>query len=164
MSQLEGKVAVVTGGGRGLGRAYCEGLAREGAAVVAADIRDTADTVAAVAATSSTAFLSSARVERAVPVGAHTLLTLPADATRDPLLREVPAALVAAQRAVCRGGAGHRGLLVPLDLCDLRCCPLNDVVMCEFFVVFGVHKLGVLVPWPEKDLRINTNNDARQTV
>ena len=51
MSQLEGKVAVVTGGGRGLGRAYCEALARGGAAVVAADIRDTAETVAAVAAT-----------------------------------------------------------------------------------------------------------------
>ena len=50
MSQLEGKVAVVTGGGRGLGRAYCEALAREGTAVVAADIRDTAETVAAVVA------------------------------------------------------------------------------------------------------------------
>ena len=48
MAQLEGKVAVVTGGGRGLGRAYSEALAREGAAVVAADIRDTAETVDAV--------------------------------------------------------------------------------------------------------------------
>ena len=51
MSQLEGKVAVVTGGGRGLGRAYCEALARAGAAVVCADIRDTAETVAAIGAT-----------------------------------------------------------------------------------------------------------------
>ena len=50
MLQLEGRVAVVTGGGRGLGRAYCEMLAREGAQVVAADIRDTAGTVAAIAA------------------------------------------------------------------------------------------------------------------
>lgn len=48
--QLAGKVAVVTGGGRGLGRAYCEALAKAGAAVVAADIRDTAGTVAAVEA------------------------------------------------------------------------------------------------------------------
>ena len=51
MAQLEGKVAVVTGGGRGLGRAYCEALAREGAAVVAADIRDTAETVDAIGKT-----------------------------------------------------------------------------------------------------------------
>jgi len=48
--QVKDKVAIVTGGGRGLGRAYCEALAREGAAVVAADIRDTADTVATIEA------------------------------------------------------------------------------------------------------------------
>lgn len=36
--RLQGKVAIVTGGGHGIGRAYCLGLAREGAAVVAADI------------------------------------------------------------------------------------------------------------------------------
>jgi NAD(P)-dependent dehydrogenase (short-subunit alcohol dehydrogenase family) len=48
MPGLEGKVAIVTGGGGGLGRAYSEALAAEGAAVVAADIRDTAETVTAV--------------------------------------------------------------------------------------------------------------------
>jgi 3-oxoacyl-[acyl-carrier protein] reductase len=46
--QLKDKVAVVTGGGRGLGRAYCEAMAKEGAAVVVADIRDTGETVAAI--------------------------------------------------------------------------------------------------------------------
>ena len=46
--QMKDKVAVVTGAARGLGRAYAEALAREGAAVVVGDVRDCADTVAAI--------------------------------------------------------------------------------------------------------------------
>jgi NAD(P)-dependent dehydrogenase (short-subunit alcohol dehydrogenase family) len=37
---LDGKVAIVTGGGQGIGRDYAHGLAREGAAVVIADINE----------------------------------------------------------------------------------------------------------------------------
>ena len=48
--QLSGKVALVTGAARGLGRAYCEALAAEGAAIVAADLNDCAETVAAAEA------------------------------------------------------------------------------------------------------------------
>lgn len=46
--RMQNKVVIVTGAARGLGRAYCEALAREGAAVVAADIRESAATVAAI--------------------------------------------------------------------------------------------------------------------
>lgn len=48
MTQLQDKVVIVTGGARGLGRAYAESLAAEGARVVVGDVRGTAETVAAV--------------------------------------------------------------------------------------------------------------------
>lgn len=40
MGRLDGRVAIVTGGAKGLGKAYSEGLAREGARVAIADIAD----------------------------------------------------------------------------------------------------------------------------
>jgi 3-oxoacyl-[acyl-carrier protein] reductase len=39
---LEGKVAIVTGGGNGIGKRYCRGLAGEGAKVVVADLAEAA--------------------------------------------------------------------------------------------------------------------------
>lgn len=50
MGQLSGKVAIVTGAARGLGRAYAEAMAVEGARVLACDVNSCAETVAAVAA------------------------------------------------------------------------------------------------------------------
>jgi NAD(P)-dependent dehydrogenase (short-subunit alcohol dehydrogenase family) len=47
MSRLEGKVAIVTGGGSGIGAACCQKFAAEGAKVIVADIsRDNAERVA----------------------------------------------------------------------------------------------------------------------
>ncbi|MGE0810100.1 MAG: SDR family NAD(P)-dependent oxidoreductase [Immundisolibacter sp.] len=48
--QLDGKVIWVTGAGRGLGRAYAEGLAAEGAVVAVSDIAGTDEAVAAIRA------------------------------------------------------------------------------------------------------------------
>jgi len=45
MARLEGRVAIVTGGGRGIGVSYCKALAEEGAKVVVSDIVDTERTV-----------------------------------------------------------------------------------------------------------------------
>jgi NAD(P)-dependent dehydrogenase (short-subunit alcohol dehydrogenase family) len=45
--ELSGKVAIVTGAGRGLGRAYAEALARNGAKVVVNDVDESAQEVAA---------------------------------------------------------------------------------------------------------------------
>jgi NAD(P)-dependent dehydrogenase (short-subunit alcohol dehydrogenase family) len=47
-NRLAGKVAVITGAARGLGKAYCLGMAREGAHIVAVDVSDATGTKAAV--------------------------------------------------------------------------------------------------------------------
>lgn len=48
--RLENRVAIVTGGARGIGQAYCLGLARAGAKVIVADVLDTTETVTQVKA------------------------------------------------------------------------------------------------------------------
>jgi NAD(P)-dependent dehydrogenase (short-subunit alcohol dehydrogenase family) len=47
--RLEGRVAIVTGGAKGIGRHYARALAQEGARVVVADIADGTDVVEAIA-------------------------------------------------------------------------------------------------------------------
>jgi NAD(P)-dependent dehydrogenase (short-subunit alcohol dehydrogenase family) len=46
--RLRDRVVIVTGGARGIGRAYCVGVAAEGARVVVADVEDTKTTVSEV--------------------------------------------------------------------------------------------------------------------
>jgi NAD(P)-dependent dehydrogenase (short-subunit alcohol dehydrogenase family) len=50
MKRLAGRVTIVTGGAKGIGRHYARALAQEGAAVVVADVADAAEVVEAIAA------------------------------------------------------------------------------------------------------------------
>ena len=49
MAQLDGKVAIVTGGSQGIGRAIADGLAREGARIVIADLQGADEAAASYA-------------------------------------------------------------------------------------------------------------------
>ena len=46
MARLDGRVAIVTGGAKGIGRYYAQTLAAEGARVMIADIADGSDLAA----------------------------------------------------------------------------------------------------------------------
>ena len=84
--QLADKVAVITGAARGLGRAYAEALAAEGAAIVAADLNDCSDTVAAVESAGGRAISTTVDVSDANSCEAMAALTMDAFGRIDVLI------------------------------------------------------------------------------
>lgn len=68
MNQLQDKVAIVTGGGRGLGAALCEKLAAEGVRLVVADVQK----ATAQGVVDSLATRGYTAIAEAVDVGVHT--------------------------------------------------------------------------------------------
>ena len=84
--QLADKVAVITGAARGLGRAYAEALAAEGAAIVAADLNDCGETVAAVESAGGRALSTIVDVSDAASCKAMTSLAMDAFGRVDVLI------------------------------------------------------------------------------
>src|SRR5579885_225063 len=63
MARLDGKVAIVTGGAKGIGRHYSQALAAEGARVMIADIADGKDLAAEIAGRHSADNVASAKCD-----------------------------------------------------------------------------------------------------
>ena len=86
MARFDGKTAIVTGAGRGLGAAYAEALATEGAAVTVADILDTGATVERIAGAGGRAIGVSCDVTEIGQIAAMVQATVDAFGTVDILI------------------------------------------------------------------------------
>ncbi len=118
--KLEGKVALVTGGGSGIGRGIAEHLAREGAAVVVTGRRPAAveETVAAIARSGGRALAAPGSVAVQTDVQAAVAATLGAFGKLDVLVNNA-------------GSAVHRGPLH--ELTDTAWSEALDVFLTGAF-------------------------------
>ena len=78
MSSIKGKVIIVTGAARGLGRTYAERLAADGAKVTVGDVRDCSETLAAISAAGGEGIAVSLDVTQAASCEAMAAATIDA--------------------------------------------------------------------------------------
>ena len=104
---LDGKVAIVTGGSHSIGRAFCEALAREGANIVIADVRDGTEAAAEIV-----------RASGVQAVFQHTDVSSQADA-------EKLAAMVQAKFGRCDILVNNAALFAELPKVDFREIPVE---------------------------------------
>ena len=133
MGQVDGKVAIVTGGASGIGAAAAETLAREGAKVLVTDIDDRmgAEVVARIEAAGGQAFFRQQ------------------DVTDEALWPEIIAAAVERygrlDTMVANAGVGIGGLIVEMSLADWRrqtAINLDGVFMSVKFSIPAIAKSG----------------------
>jgi NAD(P)-dependent dehydrogenase (short-subunit alcohol dehydrogenase family) len=119
--KLQGRVAIVTGGAAGIGRAIAEGLAREGAKLVIADLRGAEEAAAALAQ------------------AGHEALGVQADVTREADMARMAAA------AEARFGAIDIVVCNAAIFTTLKPKPFEQLTADEWRGVMDVNTLGVFL-------------------
>jgi len=136
MSQLSGKVALVTGGGRGIGRGICLALARAGADVALSDVNQLASAGQQYETTSISGFDAAQKVAEEVRACGRRSLAIDADVTKKEqvarMIESARSALGTIDMLVCNAGV-------------VSAAPVEALAEDTFDVTMAVNVKGVFL-------------------